>query len=84
MQGIYTYIPESNYDPREYSVAVPIILLLLFLLLLSPLCMVLIFLRQIMCLGNTVLQSLYYYYHHHHHHHYHYHFLYAGYLYLYS
>ena len=21
MQGIYTYIPEINYDPREYSVA---------------------------------------------------------------
>ena len=33
MQGIYTYIPETNYDPREYSVAV--ILLLLFLVLVS-------------------------------------------------
>jgi hypothetical protein len=29
MQGIYTYIPETNYVPREYSVAV--ILLLLFM-----------------------------------------------------
>jgi len=28
MQGIYTYIPETNYVPREYSVAA--ILLLLF------------------------------------------------------
>jgi len=33
MQGIYTHIPETNYVPREYSVAV--ILLLLFMVLLS-------------------------------------------------
>jgi len=33
MQGIYTYIPESNYVPREYSVAA--ILLLLFMVLIS-------------------------------------------------
>ena len=33
MQGIYTYIPETNYAPREYSVAA--ILLLLFMLLIS-------------------------------------------------
>ena len=33
MQGIYTYIPEPNYDPREYSVAA--ILLLLFMVLIS-------------------------------------------------
>jgi hypothetical protein len=33
MQGIYTYIPETNYVPREYSVAT--ILLLLFMLLIS-------------------------------------------------
>ena len=33
MQGIYTYIPETNYVPREYSVAA--ILLLLFLVLIS-------------------------------------------------
>ena len=29
MQGIYTYIPETNHVPREYSVAA--ILLLLFM-----------------------------------------------------
>ena len=29
MQGIYTYIPETNYVPTEYSVAA--ILLLLFI-----------------------------------------------------
>jgi hypothetical protein len=33
MQGIYTYIPETNYVPREYSVAA--ILLLLFMALIS-------------------------------------------------
>jgi len=33
MQGIYAYIPETNYVPREYSVAA--ILLLLFTVLLS-------------------------------------------------
>ena len=33
MQVIYTYIPETNYVPREYSVAA--ILLLLFMLLIS-------------------------------------------------
>ena len=33
MQGIYTHIPETNYVPREYSVAT--ILLLLFLVLIS-------------------------------------------------
>jgi hypothetical protein len=33
MQGIYTYIPETNYVAREYSVAA--ILLLLFMVLIS-------------------------------------------------
>ena len=33
MQGIYTYIPETNYVPREYSVAA--VLLLLFTVLIS-------------------------------------------------
>jgi len=33
MQGIYTYIPQTNYVPREYSVAA--ILLLLFMVLVS-------------------------------------------------
>ena len=33
MQGVYTYIPETNYVPREYSVAA--ILLLLFTVLIS-------------------------------------------------
>ena len=33
MQGIFTYIPETNYVPREYSVAA--ILLLLYMVLIS-------------------------------------------------
>ena len=33
MQSIYTYIPETNYAPREYCVAA--ILLLLFMVLIS-------------------------------------------------
>ena len=33
MQGIYTHIPETNYVPRELSVAA--ILLLLFMMLIS-------------------------------------------------
>ena len=33
MQSIYTYIPETNYVPREYSVAA--VLLLLFMVLIS-------------------------------------------------
>ena len=33
MQGIYIYIPETNYVPRVYSVAA--VLLLLFMVLLS-------------------------------------------------
>ena len=33
VQGIYTYVPEANYFPREYSVAA--LLLLLFMVLMS-------------------------------------------------
>jgi hypothetical protein len=33
MQGIYTYIPDTNYVPRKYSVVA--ILLLLFMVLIS-------------------------------------------------
>ena len=55
MQGIYTYIPETNYVPREYSV--PSILLLLFMVLIS--------------LVSVLNILYYYHYHHHHHHHHH-------------
>ena len=35
MQDIYTYIPDTNYVPREYSAAAAAILLLLFMVLIS-------------------------------------------------
>ena len=34
MQGIYTYIPETNYVPREYSAAAILLLLFMVLMLL--------------------------------------------------
>ena len=46
MQGIYTYMPETNYVPREYSVAA--VLLLLFMVLVS--------------LGSVLNLYYYYYY----------------------
>jgi len=36
MQGIYTYIPETNYVPREYSVAPTLLLLFMVLISLVP------------------------------------------------
>jgi len=36
MEGIYTYIPETNYVPREYSVAAILLLLFMVLVLLGP------------------------------------------------
>jgi hypothetical protein len=42
MQGIYTYMPETNYVPREYSVAaillfiIIIIIIIIILLALQP------------------------------------------------
>jgi uncharacterized membrane protein len=36
MQGIYTYIPETNYVPREYSVAASLLLLFIVLISLVP------------------------------------------------
>ena len=40
MQGIYTYIPETNYVPREQSVTA--VLLLLFMVLISLVAVVII------------------------------------------
>jgi hypothetical protein len=36
MQGIYTYIPETHYVPREYSVAVILLFLLMVHTSLAP------------------------------------------------
>ena len=77
MQGIYTYIPETNHVPREYHLW----------------CLYRQFLRWLYCTFTLALSSFtswfpgmmfmyyyyyyYYYYYHHHHHHHH---LYARYL----
>jgi len=37
MQDIYTYNPETNYVPREYSVAAVLLLLFMVLISLVPL-----------------------------------------------
>ena len=55
MQGIYTYIPETNYVPREYSVAA--ILLFLFMMLIS---LVSVPNMAVFCSSST--SSSYYYY----------------------
>jgi len=57
MQGIYTYTPETNCVPRDYSVEA--ILLLLFTVLIS--------LVSVLNLLYFYI-STYYYYHHLHHH----------------
>jgi len=36
MEGIYTYIPETNHVPRDYSVAAILLLLFMVLILLVP------------------------------------------------
>ena len=43
MQGTYTYIPEKNYVPREYSVAAILFLLFMVLISLVPVLNVLYF-----------------------------------------
>jgi len=52
MQGIYTYIPETNYVPSEYSVAA--ILLLLFMVLIS-----LVSVLNILCFYIITFRSMY-------------------------
>ena len=58
MQGIYTHIPETNYVPREYSVAA--ILLLLFMVLIS--------LVSVLNLLHFYYYYYYYYYYYHYYH----------------
>ena len=51
MQGIFTHIPETNYVPREYSVAA--ILLFLFMLLIS-----LVSVLNLLCFYISTFQSM--------------------------
>ena len=46
MQGIYTYIPETNYVPREYSVAAILLLLFMVFILLVSVLKSIVFLHQ--------------------------------------
>ena len=51
MQGIYTYIPDTKYVPRKYSVAA--ILLLLFMVLIS-----LVSVLNLLCLYISTFRSM--------------------------
>ena len=68
MQGIYTHIPETNYVPREYSVAA--ILLFLFMVLISLIIIIIVIIIIIIiilcgvykiffCVSPTVINILY-------------------------
>ena len=85
MQGIYTYIPETNYVPREYSVAAILLLLFMVLISLVSVLNLLYFyistFRSMCAVPNMAvfcsslsscfpgLLLTYCYYHHHRHHH---------------
>jgi len=43
MHGIYTYIPDTNYAPKEYSVAAILLLLFMVILLLVSVSILLYF-----------------------------------------
>ena len=63
MQGIYTYIPETNYVPREYSVAAILLLLFMVLISLGPVLNLLYFyiitFRRMCAVPNTDVYSSY-------------------------
>ena len=59
MQGIYTHIPETNYVPREYSVAAILLLLIMVLIsLVSVLNLLYFYISTFRC----VQCRIYYYY----------------------
>jgi hypothetical protein len=58
MPGIYTYIPETNYVPREYSVAAILLLLLMVLISLVSVFIIIIIIIIIIT-GSRQAQSLY-------------------------
>jgi hypothetical protein len=66
MQGIYTYIPETNHVSREHCVAT--ILVLLFMMLISlvpaltPLYLYVSTFRSMCAVPNTDVYYYYYYY----------------------
>ena len=66
MQGIYTYIPETNYVPRVYSVAAILLLLFMVLISLVPVLNLLYFyistFRRMYAVPNMTVFWIYYYY----------------------
>jgi len=66
MQGIYTYIPETNHVCREYSVAAILMLLFIALISLVSVLNLLYFyistFRSICAVPNVFLHYYYYYY----------------------
>jgi hypothetical protein len=55
MQGIYTYIPETNHVPREYSIAAVLLLLFMVPVSLVPALTVLYFM---LALSEVCVQCL--------------------------
>jgi hypothetical protein len=66
MQGIYTYIPETNHVPREYTVAAILSLLFVVPISLVPALALLYFyvstLRSMCAVPNMAYYYYYYYY----------------------
>jgi hypothetical protein len=62
MQGIYTYIPETNHVPKEYNVAA-----ILSLLCMVPTSLALALALMYFYISYYYYYYYYYYYHHHHH-----------------
>ena len=58
MQDIYTYIPETNYVPREYSVAAILLLLFMVLIILASVIIIIIIIFIIIAVC-FILFSLY-------------------------
>jgi len=80
MQGIYTYIPETNCVPREYSVAaIPLLLFMVLISLVSVLNLLYFYISTFRSMCAVPIWLFFVYYYHHHHR-----LLYARYLYLYS
>jgi len=58
MQDIYTYIPETNYVPREYSVAAILLLLIIIIIIIIIINIIIIIIIIIII---SFMQSIYTY-----------------------
>ena len=59
MQGIYTYIPETNHVPREYSVSAILSLLFMVPISLVPALALLYYCTFILVLSEVCVQAQY-------------------------